>query len=206
MYSIALGLRCFKWKMMNLSKPNALLFLQLLIALITRSALNVCFISMNLLFVSLVTNRVSLEEVCLPIFDVLNGWLNLVARCLDDENKLPLKGITSFSASRFALLSIPLIILHSLVISVFWSMFTRKSLYFSVCVYRYGFGCYNSVLAGQSICYLFYGDHLVCSSCQVSLLLPVPHGFCVCWKGMHAKGGLHFRPPLLVCICPSGIS
>ena len=38
MYSIALGPRCFKWKI--LSGPKALLFLQLLIAFITRSVVN----------------------------------------------------------------------------------------------------------------------------------------------------------------------
>ena len=76
---------------------------------------NVCAISKDFLFVSLVTNRVSPEEVCLPSFDVLNCWLNLVASCLDDENEIPLKVIASFSASRFALPSIPLIVLHSLV-------------------------------------------------------------------------------------------
>ena len=83
----------------SLSGPKALLFLQLLIALLTRSVVNVCAISKDLLFVSLVTNRVSPEEVCLPSFDVLN----LAAICLDDENELPLKVIASFSVSRFAL-------------------------------------------------------------------------------------------------------
>ena len=34
MYSMALGPRCFKWKMLSLSGPMALLFLQLLIALL----------------------------------------------------------------------------------------------------------------------------------------------------------------------------
>ena len=48
--------------------------------------------------VSLVTTLVSLEEVCLPSFEVLNCWLNLVASCLDDENEIPLKVIASFSA------------------------------------------------------------------------------------------------------------
>ena len=64
--------------------------------------------------VSLVTNLVSLEEVCLPSFEVLNCWLNLVASCLDYENEILLKVIASFSASRFALPSVPLIVLHSL--------------------------------------------------------------------------------------------
>ena len=80
--------------------------------------------------VSLVTIRVSLEKVCLPSFEVLNCWLNLVASCLDDENEIPLKVIASFSASRFALPSIPLIVLQSLVTSVFWSMVSTKSLHF----------------------------------------------------------------------------
>ena len=44
-YSITLGPRYFKWKILSLSGPNALLFLQLLIAFITRSEVNVCAIS-----------------------------------------------------------------------------------------------------------------------------------------------------------------
>ena len=113
-----------------MSGPKTLLFLQLLIAFITRSVVNVGTISNGFLLVSLVTTLVSLEEVCLPSFEVLNCWLNLVASCLDDENEIPLKVIASFSASRFALRSIPLIVLHSLVTSVFWSMVSTKSLDF----------------------------------------------------------------------------
>ena len=63
-YSMALGLRCFKCKMLCLSGPKALLFLQLLIDLLTGSVVNVCVISNDFFFVSFVTNRVSLEEVC----------------------------------------------------------------------------------------------------------------------------------------------
>ena len=129
MYSMALCPRFLKWKMLSLSGPKALLFLQLFIALLTRSVVNVCAISKDFLFVSLVTNRVSLEEVCLPSFDVLNCWLTL-ASCLDDENEIPLKVIASFSASRFALPSIPLIVHHGLVASVFWSKVSTKSLHF----------------------------------------------------------------------------
>ena len=130
MYSMALGPRCFKWKMLSLSGPKALLFLQLLMAFITRSVVNVRTLSNGFLLVSLVTTLVSLEEICLPSFEVLNCWLNLVASCLDDENEIPLKVIASFSASRFALSSIPLIVLHSLVRSVFRSMVSTKSLHF----------------------------------------------------------------------------
>ena len=93
--------------------------------------MNVRAISNGFLLVSLVTTRVSLEEVCLPSFEVLNCWLNVVASCLDDENEIPLKGIALFSASRFALPSISLIVLHSVVRSVFWSMVSTQSLYFS---------------------------------------------------------------------------
>ena len=98
MYSIALGPRCLKWKMLSLSGPKALLFLQLLIAFITRSAVNVHAISNGLFLVSHVTTWVSLEEVCLPSFEVLNCCLNLVASCLDDGNEIPLNIIASFSA------------------------------------------------------------------------------------------------------------
>ena len=123
-------------------RAKALLFLQLLIALLTRSVVNVCAISKDFVFVSLVTIRVSLEEVCLPRFDVWNCWLNLAASCLDDENALPLKVIPSFFASRFALPSIPLMVIHSFVTSVFWSKVSTKSLNFCLlcaylCWYRF---------------------------------------------------------------------
>ena len=75
MYSIALGPRCFKWKVLSLSGPKTLLFLQLLIALSTRSAVNVRALSNGFLLVSLVTIRVSHEEVCLHSFAVSNCWL-----------------------------------------------------------------------------------------------------------------------------------
>ena len=72
--------------------------------------------------------RVSLEEECLPSFELLN----LAASCLDDENEIPLKVIASFSAVRFALPSIPSIVLHSLVRSVFWSMFSLPFMFTDV--------------------------------------------------------------------------
>ena len=68
---------------------------------------------------------------------MLNCLLNLAASCLDDEDEIPLKEIASFSAVRFAMPSIPLIVLHSLVISVLWSMFSTKSLHiFSIYAHR----------------------------------------------------------------------
>ena len=51
---------------MSLSVPNALLFLHLLVSLITKSMVNVCALSIGFLLVSLVSNRFSLELVCLP--------------------------------------------------------------------------------------------------------------------------------------------
>ena len=115
-------------------------------------------------FVSLVTNRVSSEEVCLPIFDVLNSLLNLATSCLDDENELPLKVITSFSASHFALPSIPLMVLHSLVTSVFCSKVSTKS----PCL---AFVCVDAVLdviiqSWQFRWDLFYGSLLSCHHIQ----------------------------------------
>ena len=147
--------------MLRLSGPNALLFLQLLIALVTMSAVNVPAISIGFLLVSLITNRVSLEEECLPSFEVLNCLLNLAARCVDDENEIPLKEIASFSAVRFAPPSNSLIVLHSLVRSVFWSMFSTKSLHFDIYAHRCISGCLYSVLAGQMRLGLFCGGHLV---------------------------------------------
>ena len=163
----------------GLGRHTTTTFQQLLIALLTRSVVNVCAISNNSLFVSLVTNRVSLEEVCLPSFDVLNCWLNLAAICFGDERELPLKVIASFSASRFALLSIPLMVLHSLVTSVFWSKVSPNLSIFAFCVRRCGSGCHNSVLAVQARWDIFFGGHLVLSSHSICRLVQVPRGVCV---------------------------
>ena len=163
--------------MLSLSGPKALLFLQRLIAHITRSAVNICAISKDFLFVHLVINWVSPKYVCLPSLDVLNCWLNLAASCLDDENELPLKVIASFSASRFALPSIVLMVLHSLVTSVFWSQYNLSI--FALCVSSCGFGYHNSVLTVQTRWGLFDGDHILFSSHPISLLVQVPCGTCV---------------------------
>ena len=221
MYSMALGLRFFKWKMLSLSGPKALLFLHLLIALLPRSLVNVCTISKDFLFFSLVTYRVSLEEVCLPSFDVLNCWLNLAASCLDDENELPLKVIATFSASRYALPSIPLMVLHSLVISVFWSKVSKKFSIFTFCVRRCGSGCHKLVSTGEVGTLLRSSSRLVitsnisvgtCSSwslcrpvgkwCEAALSRTVRKIFSSLWSLLewNACSG---RPTLLDCICPS---
>ena len=98
---------------------------------------------------------------------------------MDDENEIPLKEIASFSAVRFALPSIPLIVSHSLVISVLWSMFSTKSLRFSVYAHRCVSGCLYSELAVQARCDLFCGGRLVWSCCPISLLVQIPRGVCV---------------------------
>ena len=166
MYSIALGPKFFKWKMLSLSGPNALLFLQLLIALVTMSAVNVSAISIGSLLVSLVTNRVSLGEECLPSFEVLNCLLNLAASCLDDENEIPLKEIASSSAVRCALPPIPLIVLHSLVIYVLWSMFSTKSLHFCrLCSQmRFWMSLFSLGSSGEVRSLLRRSSHLVTTS------------------------------------------
>ena len=66
-------------KMLSLVAPS-LLCLKLLIALITRSAVNICAISKDFFLVFLVGNPVSPEEVCIASFELLfESWLNLVA-------------------------------------------------------------------------------------------------------------------------------
>ena len=65
------------------------------------SVVNVSAISIGFLLYSLVTNRASLEEECLPRFEVLNCLLYLAASFLDDGNEIPLKVIASYSAVRF---------------------------------------------------------------------------------------------------------
>ena len=72
MYSMTVGPRFFEWKMLRLSGPKALLFLQLMIALLTRSVVNVCAISKDFLFVSLVTinsfnSSPQLGDICLLV-------------------------------------------------------------------------------------------------------------------------------------------
>ena len=121
--------------MLRLSGSKALLFLQLLIAVITRSAVNVRAISKGFVLVSLVTIQVSLEKVCLSSFEVLHCLLILIASCLDDENEHSLKVITSFSVPRFALSSIPLIVLHSLAWYVSWFMVSKQFIHYFLFVH-----------------------------------------------------------------------
>ena len=105
--------------------------------------------------------------------------LNLAASCLDGENEIPLKVIASFSAVRFALPSIPLIVHHTLVKFVFWSVFSKKitpffSVYAHICVS----GCLYSALAVQTRWGLFWWGRLVWSSRPVSMLVQVHRGVC----------------------------
>ena len=152
--------------MLTMSGPNALLFLHLLIACITRSAVNVRAIYNGFLVVSLITTQVSLEEVCLSSFEVLNCWLNLVPSCLDDEKEIPLKVIYLFSASHFALPSIPLIVIHSLVRSVFWPMVSTKSLiFFRLCTQiQFWMSLFNLGSSGEVGSLLQRSSHLFITS------------------------------------------
>ena len=71
-YSIPLDPRFFRWKMLSLSGPKALVLLQLLIPLVTWSVVNVTAEVKDFRLIALDTNRVSREEVCLPSFEVVN--------------------------------------------------------------------------------------------------------------------------------------
>ena len=71
-YLIPLDPRCFRWKMLSLSGPKARVLLQLLIPLVTWSVVNVTAEAKYFRLISLDTNRVSREEVCLPSFEVVN--------------------------------------------------------------------------------------------------------------------------------------
>ena len=55
--------------MLSLSGPKALVLLHLLIPLVTWSVVNVTAEVNNFSLISLDTNRVSREEVCLPSFE-----------------------------------------------------------------------------------------------------------------------------------------
>ena len=74
-YSIPLDPRCFRWEMLSLSGPKARVLLQLRIRLVTWSVVNVTAEVNDFRLISLDTNRVSREEVCLPSFEVVNCWL-----------------------------------------------------------------------------------------------------------------------------------
>ena len=75
-YQIALCPICFRWKMLSLSGPKARVLLQLLIPLLTGSVENVTADVNDFRLISLDTNRVSREEMCLRSFEVMNCWLN----------------------------------------------------------------------------------------------------------------------------------
>ena len=58
--------------MLSLSGQNALVLLQLCIPLVTWSVVNVNAEVKDFRLISLDTNRLSREEVCLPSFEVVN--------------------------------------------------------------------------------------------------------------------------------------
>ena len=70
-YSIPLDPRCFRWKMLSLSGPKTRVLLQLFIPLVTWSVVNVTAEVNDFRLISLDTKRVSREEVCLLIFEVV---------------------------------------------------------------------------------------------------------------------------------------
>ena len=56
-YAIALGPKCFRWKMLSLSGPKAFELLQLLMARVTRSLVNVTAVSLGFRRTSLDTKE-----------------------------------------------------------------------------------------------------------------------------------------------------
>ena len=71
-YSIPLDPRCFRWKMLSLTGQKVQVLLQLLIHLVTWSVVNVIAEVNDVRLISLDTNWVSREDVCLPSFEVVN--------------------------------------------------------------------------------------------------------------------------------------
>ena len=67
----------------------------------------------------------------LASLEVVNWQLKLVAISLSEVCDLPVMVMPSFSAICLDLPSIPLIALHSLVLSVLWSMLSTNSLHWS---------------------------------------------------------------------------
>ena len=61
------------------------MLLQLLIPLVTWSVVNVSAEVNDFRLISLDTSRVSREEVCLPIIDVVNCLLKLSAICFGED-------------------------------------------------------------------------------------------------------------------------
>ena len=64
-----------------------------------------------------------------PSLEVVNRRPKLLAISLGEVWDLPVKVMPSFSAVCLDLPSIPLIVLHSLVLSVLWSMLSTNSLH-----------------------------------------------------------------------------
>ncbi len=130
-YAIALSPKCFKWKMLSLSGPKALLLLQLLIALVTWSTVNVVAVSIDFRLTSLDTNRVSGLEEYLPSFEVVNCRLNLSAILFGEDTGVSSKEMDSFSAVDCDLPSSSLIVRHSFVEPVLLSSVSTNSLHFN---------------------------------------------------------------------------
>ena len=129
---------------------------------------------------------------------IVTCCLNLVASCLDDEDALPLK-VSSFSVWRTALL---LIVLHSLVRSVFWSMVSTNTIYVctqmrSLCLSLSHAGSITDVISSghqvQYICWYMFMEYV-----SEDLLISLA----ICWTGTLAQGCLHFLSVFIPVILP----
>ena len=71
--------------MLSLSGPKARVLLQLLITLVTWSVVNVTAAVNDFRLISLDTNRVSREEVCLPSFEGVKCRFKYLALCFGED-------------------------------------------------------------------------------------------------------------------------
>ena len=103
---------------MSLSAVKARVLRQLLIPLVTWSVVNVTADVNDFRLISLDTNLIPREEVCVPSCEVVNCRLKQLAICFGEDTCEPSNVIASFLALGVDLPYIDLIVLHSFVGSV----------------------------------------------------------------------------------------
>ena len=91
-YTIDLGSRCFSWKMLSLCGPKDRMLLQLLVRYVTWSIVNDIADVTDIRLISLDTNQVSREDVCLLSFKGMNCRMKIVSdlRFLGEEEHVTL--------------------------------------------------------------------------------------------------------------------
>ena len=88
-YSIALGPRCFRWKMLSLSGPKARVLMQLLILLVTWSVVNVTVEVNEFHLISLYINRTPGKKCVCPDLKwwtvSCNSWRSALGKTLENS-------------------------------------------------------------------------------------------------------------------------